>query len=638
MINKLQINKSNIVFKDYFLVDSENHELSLKQINIFVGENNSGKSRFQRELFKSFRKKEIKNENYFNSIDFPFICTKDALAIFDDVFVSYLKTESDNSDIIKDEEYVESFKKRFYKRKSDSVIREGENESIKYIPFSEQFYNNLSFNEYAEIIKDVGFTKGRADKIVTPHNKLRDRILKKEQDRLKNISYSTYIPTMRSLKKIPPDKDLIEERLFNDYFYELEYPKLNIFTGHNLFNIIQKHYAYGGKEIKKIEDFENFLQNNFFENGIKLRHKEFTGNINDDKEIPNTNKDLNVEIENEDRPIFELGDGVLSLIILLFPLYQNRDKNHLLFIDEPELNLHPGMQRLFLETLMHKDFKNAQVFISTHSNHLLNIATESSDKISVFSFKKKVDKFEVEDISRKAELSLELLGVNNSSVFLSNCTIWVEGISERLYLRHFLNMYYEFNKKEKNGLKEFKEDFHFSFIEYSGSNLSHYSFDEDKEPEFPNINYEAISRNTLVIADKDENKEDKHKLLKERLGDSYKSLPCREIENILSPEVLRKTILMYPYEKSKDKKIKLKKFGYPEYKNKKIGNFISELIDKVEIKQSLLTAKNQKNNRNIANKREFTINALANIKEWNDLSQDAKDLTEFIYKFILKNN
>lgn len=55
------------------------------------------------------------------------------------------------------------------------------------------------------------------------------------------------------------------------------------------------------------------------------------------------------------------------------------ENNSFIFIDEPELNLHPGMQRLFFEQItLNKDItdKNLTFFITTHSNHLLDLTLQ----------------------------------------------------------------------------------------------------------------------------------------------------------------------------------------------------------------------------------------------------------------------
>src|SRR5687768_7959440 len=55
--------------------------------------------------------------------------------------------------------------------------------------------------------------------------------------------------------------------------------------------------------------------------------------------------------DDDERPIYQFGDGIQSLIILIFPAFV-AEKRSLLFIEEPDTHLHPGMQRKLLELFL----------------------------------------------------------------------------------------------------------------------------------------------------------------------------------------------------------------------------------------------------------------------------------------------
>lgn len=161
------------------------------------------------------------------------------------------------------------------------------------------------------------------------------------------------------------------------------------------------------------------------------------------------NPTITIKIGNEhERPIHELGDGIQAILILAFPLFARKDEHLLAFIEEPELFLHPWLQRVLLEMLS-KRFSRHQYFITTHSNHFLDL-TLDTESVSVFAFEKyledpsnkqSIPRYSVANISRTDRRPLELLGVRNSSVLLTNCTIWVEGITDRRYIAHWLALY-----------------------------------------------------------------------------------------------------------------------------------------------------------------------------------------------------
>ncbi|WP_165760255.1 ATP-dependent nuclease, partial [Niastella populi] len=161
---------------------------------------------------------------------------------------------------------------------------------------------------------------------------------------------------------------------------------------------------------------------------------------------------VNVKIGEHEEPIYNLGDGIQSIIILTYPLFFNQDKNLKVFIEEPELHLHPGYQRILFETFLRPEFKHFEYFITTHSNHFLDLTLEKNS-ISVYAFeqiKNNTEKpdFSIINVENSDTSVLSLLGVNNSSVFLTNCTIWVEGITDRIYIRKYLQIVQE-GKGEK---------------------------------------------------------------------------------------------------------------------------------------------------------------------------------------------
>lgn len=624
MINELQLDNSNIIFNQYKIIGSDTHKLTgLKKINIFVGANNSGKSRFLRELFNSFRSKEINNSDGFYHIDFPFIDLKKANEEFDLILKSYLK-DTPSNELDAKKKHVNEFKDLIH----DKIYK-----------------GKLSFNEYANVIREFSYKKSgiESEKLKT-HNAKHDNLIKTKKEELQNITYSVFIPVLRSLKKILKEKTPLKSRIFYDYFEKLDFNKLNVFTGEELYNTIKKANVSGEDEIEKVKKFEEFLGNAFFKSAIKLNPREFLGKDDNKEDISNKNNDLYIKIGKEpEYSISNIGDGIQALIILTFQLFLHADKNLLLFIEEPELNLHPGLQRLFLETLNDSRFNNTQVIFTTHSNHFLDFAIETNSEMAIFSFKKKPiyknkekAQFEISDITKRSFDALNLLGVNSSSVFLSNCTIWVEGISDRLFIRKYLDIYQSTNPDEKEDFSKFKEDIHYSFVEYAGNNITHWSF-LDIEDDNESINYLSISKNIFLITDKDRNKEYRHKVLEKKLGDNYFCLECLEIENLLTPKVLIETIKKY--KKNNIKEISFKNFKLEDYYSKDIGEFIysSVVIDEKQINKIASKPINGKPKK-IINKYEFAKNAIDSILSWDDLSGDAHKLVRAIYQFILNNN
>lgn len=121
---------------------------------------------------------------------------------------------------------------------------------------------------------------------------------------------------------------------------------------------------------KKFDDFEKFIQNNFY-NGKKLILSLNLTKTKVYKEIISSEIiSIHIEGEKDTRYLYELGDGIQVLIILIFKIFM-AENNSFIFIDEPELEFTSGMQRLFFEQItLNKDItdKNLTFFITTHSN------------------------------------------------------------------------------------------------------------------------------------------------------------------------------------------------------------------------------------------------------------------------------
>ena len=438
-----------------------------------------------------------------------------------------------------------------------------------------------------------------------------------------------YVPVLRGLRP-PKDRDATDyyqQRTSADYFQQKEPPV--VFTGLTAYQDIQNLLLGNLKQRQGVRKFEEFLSQNFFDGkSVAL--------------IPKLNQDvLDVKIGDEaEYPIHQLGDGLQSIIILTFPLYQAEAQGSMLlgFFEEPELFMHPGMQRAFLKSLTERP--GAQFFLTTHSNHFLDITLDFPD-VSIFTFRKELDKsetpektatFAIQPVSEKNNPCLELLGVRNSSVFLSNCTIWVEGITDRRYFAHFLALYLKKLRNADASTREYREDLHFSFVEYGGSNITHWSFlDAEEDP----IDAQRLCSQLFLITDKDKGraKEARHKELGEALHERYHCLECREVENLLTPEVIGAVVADY----EGCEVDQLRSFLQSDYADQPLGSFIeaSVLAGPKKRKGSYASESGT-----IADKMGFSRRAikLMETNSFDELSPEAQRITIKLYQFIEQHN
>lgn len=181
--------------------------------------------------------------------------------------------------------------------------------------------------------------------------------------------------------------------------------------------------------------------------------------------------------------------------------------------------------------------------MTTHSNHLLDMAADYSG-CSTLLFRKLTSakpSFEIRTMSQAERLALDELGVRASSVFLTNSTIWVEGVSDRLYFREYLRKYLEGRELQS----KFREDTHYSFMEGGGANIAHFDFTGEitgKSAVYElteKIRIAKVCSKSFVVLDGDNRGKPRMKDLELALGEDLFVLESKEIENLLPVEVLK---------------------------------------------------------------------------------------------------
>ena len=346
-----------------------------------------------------------------------------------------------------------------------------------------------------------------------------------------------YIPVLRTSRMITGfEKDVFADTLLEQHFPSPP-PKLSIETGLKLYKKISLARNTTREKARDFTAFERFIGETFFRGGDVHIVAEQTEK-NDQRNIM-----VSLPGEGEDKPIQDLGDGIQAIINLLFPVF-TAGEGDWLFIDEPENHMHPGYQRLFIQALAENELiksKKLRFFINTHSNHILSAAflMQKATELMVFKRRDKVSSI-IASFNGLEYHTLELLGVFNTSVLTSNCTVWVEGVTDRFYLQAFLHAY--LNRPSAAPFKP-TEGLHYSFVEYGGKNLVHYEFDHEVEPGDDAVQKRIrayfLNANVFLVADSDFNAE-RHFVLEEIKRDNFKfvqtGLP--EIENLLPEAVL----------------------------------------------------------------------------------------------------
>lgn len=661
--------KENILGK--FNIDSKStYLLKIDKTNFLVGKNNSGKSYFLKFLLNNSIKvyKDVIElsedlETIIlsdSSIDFEFF-SKFNNTKFKKIYEEYyryirLLDKANNEKIDTGSTYLNGYNTKAYRYNNENELlielsplfdflnidKRTDELNIKIIAryeevkteilnkFKETLVNQLDVLGEEEIIK-LGSKMGPIIEKEEPIEKYYFPILRNIRHPLKNVQ-SAYDDSTKI--------DIYKERTISECDFKED---IEIVTGLNFYQDYKKNLLGTKEKREKTSRFEEFLSNYFF-NGKSV-------SIIPDEET----FEIKINIDDEDdKFIYQVGDGITSLLIIMYTIFMECDSSHykLFGIEEPESNFHPGFQRLFINMITYfKEFEKCIFILSTHSNNLIDIGNRENKNSLIYLCKKEKNNINISEKNEEYYDVIEELGVNASSVLIANKAIWVEGKYDAFYIRLLLNL----KNMNIDNSEKYMEDYDYCFIPYGGKNMTLIDFkpiNTDELSEEFIAKAKKINPNYMVILDDDnmfeDNKEAKSKNFKqlsELLGKKIYKLKVREIENLFPKEVVEMYIKQgIKKEFITGELIQELDIQYDEYKNRKLGEYINDkLIKKFNKKLKSITGREEGFLKKgfLYDKSKFYKCVVewskdSNFKYEEKVTDEAKDLINVIEKFIKK--
>lgn len=227
--------------------------------------------------------------------------------------------------------------------------------------------------------------------------------------------------------------------------------------------------------------------------------------------------------------------------LILIPEFYKKDMSKYIFaFEELENNLHPALQRRLLAYLLKTaEEKECIFFLTTHSNVFIDIFSHQ-DNSQILHIKHDGEKAIVENVRTHIEKCnvLDDLDFRASDVLQANGVLWVEGPTDRIYLKKWIDIW-------SNG--ELQEDIHYQFVFYGGSVRKHLSASDPEQVDSA-ISVFRINKNAVIVMDSDRSKKgqklenSKTKLIDE-LKDSDTSTTFvtkgKDIENYINPKTIK---------------------------------------------------------------------------------------------------
>lgn len=389
------------------------------------------------------------------------------------------------------------------------------------------------------------------------------------------------------ISKISAERDVVPEKEEESYIV--------LSNGSRLTNAFISNYLEKSGDKELLENVRNGI------NDILIGEDFF-----DELKVLRENGVYSIALKNKygDISLEDMGSGLKTIIFVLYALYSSHSNDTLFMFEELENNLHPEIQRRLFNKIY--DFAiehRTPVYITSHSHVAIN-CFYGKPETTVYHIYKQDGESTIEKIDSHLSKNqiLDDLGVKASDLFQTNGVIWVEGPSDRIYIKKWLNLV----------APELIENIHYTFLYYGGRLLSHFSLEKDNKQA---INILIENRHSAIVIDSDKKAESddigdtKKRIIKEF---GSKDMFCwvtkgKEIENYISKGALDKKYAEKHFEQIEQYQL------FPDYIKDVEPNFSNEKVkfaQEIEFDNSDLDVLDLKEN---------IVRLAETIKRWNSI-------------------
>lgn len=338
------------------------------------------------------------------------------------------------------------------------------------------------------------------------------------------------------VRRINADRDITAEDESDDETIDQ--------NGDGSTNIIRKYLNYANYDEGIIEqtilnELNKIMGPDASFTGLKVQQIDSSDGRNDKK------WEIYIEENGKRFALSKSGSGLKTIILILINLYiipqmPAYSKRKIVYaFEEVENNLHPALQRRLFNYLYEYSIKEKRrIFLTSHSHVAINTFF-GKENVSIYHVTKNNGISSVTKIvndTTKMNI-LDDLDVKASDMFQANGIIWVEGPSDRIYIKRWLEILTP---------NDLKEGIDYQFAYYGGRLLAHYTSEDRVAKENDLIDVLKINRHAAVIIDSDKKQKNAHiNETKRRIRSEFEAsgyfcwiTEGKEIENYVSNEAV----------------------------------------------------------------------------------------------------